>query len=66
MPRTEGKVKRLSGEVTDNVRGVSSPERHDAFVGVCASEAVGDALVRSRQAALLDLEIDCEKMLPQK
>ncbi len=26
MPRTEGKVERLGGEVSDDVRGVSSPE----------------------------------------
>ena len=55
--RTEGKVERLGGEVTDDVCGVSSPERHNTLVPVCASEAVGDALVRRRETALLDLKI---------
>lgn len=56
MPRTESEVKRLGGEVTNDVGGVSSPERNNTLVTVRAGEAVSDALVRRRKTTLLDLK----------
>lgn len=38
----------------DHIGGVTSPERADALITRDASEAVDDALVRLREAALLD------------
>ena len=54
-PRTEGKVQGLRREVTDDVGGVATPERQKTLVAVRAGKAVGDALVRLRETALLDL-----------
>lgn len=39
----EGKVEGLSGEVTDDVGGVTSPQRHEALVSNGTPEAVADA-----------------------
>ena len=52
--RTEGKVQGLRGEVTDNVRGVTTPERDQALVRVGTAEAVSDTLVRVGETTLLD------------
>jgi hypothetical protein len=53
-PVLESKVQGLGGEVTDDVGGVTTPEGGQTLVGVGATEAVGDALVRVRETALLD------------
>jgi hypothetical protein len=50
----EGKVKSLSGEVSDDVGGVSSPERNNTLLGGGSLEAVNDTGVGSRKSALLD------------
>lgn len=52
----EGEVERLSGEVSDHVGGVSSPEGGDSLVGVRSPEAVPDTGVRGGKSALLDPE----------
>ena len=50
----ERKVERLRREVAHHVGGVAAPQRRKALVGHGAAEAVADALVGLRQAALLD------------
>lgn len=50
----EGKVERLRGEVADDVGRVAAPQGAEALVADGAAEAVADALVGLRQAALLD------------
>jgi len=50
----EGKVQSLGGEVSDNIGGVTSPERVETFLSVGPGETVTDTLVRGRQSALLD------------
>lgn len=42
---TESEVERLSREITQDVGGVSTPERDDTLVGGGATEAVGNTLV---------------------
>lgn len=43
--RTEGKVESLGGEVSNDVGGVSSPERNKALFTVCAGESIANTLV---------------------
>lgn len=50
----EGEVKSLSREVSDDVGGVTSPERGKTLVLVGPGEAVADTLVRGSKTALLD------------
>ena len=57
---TEGKVQGLRREVTDDVGRVTTPEREETLVAVRAGKAVGDALVRLRETALLDLRMQCQ------
>lgn len=53
--RTEGKVKSLGGEVTDDVGGVSSPEGDETLLLVGTGESITDALVGGGKTTLLDL-----------
>ena len=62
-PRTEGKVQGLRREVTDDVGGVATPERQKTLVAVRAGKAVGDALVRLGETALLDLRRHCKTLI---
>jgi hypothetical protein len=57
--RTKGEVEGLCWEVTDDVGGVTSPQRQNTFFSVNSSEAVHDALVGGSQTTLLDLEGSC-------
>ena len=50
----ESEVERLGGEVTDDVSGVTTPERNQTLLLVGANEAVADTLVRGGKTALLD------------
>ena len=54
--RTEGEVQGLCGEVSDDVGSVTSPQRDKTFISICTREAINNALVRGRQAALFNLE----------
>lgn len=42
---TEREVQGLGGEVSDDVGGVASPQRHDTLVLDCAGEALSDTTV---------------------
>lgn len=50
----EGKVQSLGGEVTDDVGGVSAPERLDTLIGDDTLEAVTDTLVGVGETASLE------------
>jgi hypothetical protein len=60
--RTEGKVEGLGREVTDDVGGVSSPQRNETLFPVRAAEGISDALVGGGQAPLLDLLMTCQRL----
>lgn len=53
---TEGEVEGLGGEVTNDVGGVTTPEREKTLVGVGTTEAVHNTLVWCGETTLLDLE----------
>ena len=50
----ESEVEGLGREVTDDVGGVSSPERDESLIGVGTSSAIGDTLVRSSKTSRLE------------
>jgi hypothetical protein len=50
----EGEVERLGREVSDDVGGVTTPERGETLLVVRPGETIPDPLVRRRQAPLLD------------
>ena len=62
---TEGEVQSLGREVTDDVGGVTTPEREKALVPVGAAEAVADALVGGSQTTLLDLHCQVSLLIPK-
>jgi hypothetical protein len=53
--RTEGEVEGLGREVSDDVGGVTTPQRDDTLFRVGAGEAVNDTLVGGGETTLLDL-----------
>jgi hypothetical protein len=50
----EGEVKSLGGEVSDDIGGVTSPQRDKTLIGVGSGETVTDTLVRVGETTLLD------------
>jgi hypothetical protein len=55
LARTEGEVKCLCGEVSNDIGGVSSPKRDKALLPVCTSKGIANALVGGSETTLLDL-----------
>ena len=62
---TEREVQGLSGEVTNDVGSVTTPEGDETLILVGAGKAVDDTLVRGSQTTLLDLycHVTVRKML---
>jgi len=54
--RTEGKVESLGGEVTDDVGGVTTPERDGTLIGNGTLESITNTLVGSSKTTLLNLQ----------
>jgi hypothetical protein len=52
---TEGKVQGLSGEVTNDVGGVTTPEGDKTLITIGPAKAINDTLVRGSETTLLDL-----------
>jgi len=55
---TEGKVKSLGGEVTNDVGSVTTPKRNETLLSVGAGESVANTLVGGSKTALLDLKTE--------
>ena len=55
---TESEVQRLGREVSDDVGGVTTPEREKTLVSVGPPETVNNTLVGVRETTLLDLRME--------
>lgn len=60
---TEGEVQGLSGEITNDIGGVTSPEGNKTFFPVCTTKAIDDALIRGSKTALFNLSKQNEHRL---
>jgi len=53
---TEGEIKGLSREVTDDIGSISPPESNGTLASVSTDKSIADTLVWLRKTTLLDLK----------